>query len=373
MRLPCVLAILSSLCVCPANRATVLTLGSAVVRSGQVTIAALSFASEGQAVSGVQFEIEWAAPLVIAVAAGGQIRASAKTLYTAMPSRNAQRLLITGLNATEIRDGDLLRCFLSVLPGSTAGTAHVTFKNVVATSPAGDAVSVRADSAIVSIESATSAATFPSEAILNAASLEPGPLCPGEIITILGAPDVSFVLINGTPAAILYAGIGQINAVIPFGLDMAHNARIDMKTDTRSVGSASASIAPTAPAVFTQAGTGIGAGAILNQDYSVNSFDNPAAADSILMVYGAGFGAVNPPTADGHISIGPAATTLPVTATIAGVPADVTYAGAAPGLIAGVAQINVRVPKGLPPNPSAPILLSVGGVTTAAGVTVALK
>jgi len=55
------------------------------------------------------------------------------------------------------------------------------------------------------------------------------------------------------------------------------------------------------------------------------------------------------------------------------VPAEVTYAGAAPGLIAGVAQINVRVPKGLAPTPSAPILLSVGGVTTAAGVTVALK
>jgi trimeric autotransporter adhesin len=66
-------------------------------------------------------------------------------------------------------------------------------------------------------------------------------------------------------------------------------------------------------------------------------------------------------------------TNAPVTATVGGVPAEVTYAGTAPTIAAGVTQINVRVPDGLPANPATPILLTVGSVTTPPGVTVAIQ
>ncbi len=130
---------------------------------------------------------------------------------------------------------------------------------------------------------------------------------------------------------------------------------------------------PAAPAIFTVSGNGTGPGAILNEDYTVNSFSNPAAPGSVILVYATGFGPLSPPAADGEIATAAAPTTLTVSARIAGIPSEVTYAGAAPGLIAGVVQINVRIPKGAGPNPAAPILLSAGSAATPAGVTVALQ
>ena len=84
----------------------------------------------------------------------------------------------------------------------------------------------------------------------------------------------------------------------------------------------------------------------------------------MIQVYGTGFGALNPLPADGQLTQVLATTISAVTATIGGVPAEVLYAGAAPGLIAGVVQINVRVPDGPSANLAAPILLRMGSFTT---------
>jgi uncharacterized protein (TIGR03437 family) len=91
------------------------------------------------------------------------------------------------------------------------------------------------------------------------------------------------------------------------------------------------------------------------------------------MLFGTGFGALNPLPADGQIEQILASTPSPVTATIAGVSAAVIYAGAAPGLIGGVMQINVRVPEGLNANLATPISLSMGSFATAARVTVSIQ
>ena len=91
------------------------------------------------------------------------------------------------------------------------------------------------------------------------------------------------------------------------------------------------------------------------------------------MIYGTGFGALDPNPADGEIASVLATTKSPVTATIDGVPADVVYAGAAPGLISGVTQVNVRVPQEIAPNPAASVMLTVAGHATPAGVTIAIR
>jgi uncharacterized protein (TIGR03437 family) len=116
----------------------------------------------------------------------------------------------------------------------------------------------------------------------------------------------------------------------------------------------------------------MGQGAILNQNFTANSPANPAARGSVVVLYGTGFGLLDPQPADGAIADQTAVTRFAVTASLAGVPAEVTYAGAAPGLIAGVVQINVRIPEGIAPNLAAPITLTVGQAVTPT-VTIAIR
>jgi uncharacterized protein (TIGR03437 family) len=69
----------------------------------------------------------------------------------------------------------------------------------------------------------------------------------------------------------------------------------------------------------------------------------------------------------------PYATPLaPVTATIGGLQAEITYAGAAPLAPVGVFQINVRIPTAVAAG-NAPVNVSVGGIVTTQRVTVAVR
>ncbi len=49
------------------------------------------------------------------------------------------------------------------------------------------------------------------------------------------------------------------------------------------------------------------------------------------------------------------------------------YAGAAPGLIAGILQVNVRIPAGAPVGPAVEVGLEVGDVRSPAGVTLVIR
>ena len=90
-------------------------------------------------------------------------------------------------------------------------------------------------------------------------------------------------------------------------------------------------------------------GAILNQDGSVNSSANPAPRGSIVSLFGTGMGLMDPLPEDGQvINDAEHQLRLPVQVMFGGlIPGEVLYAGAAPGLVAGVIQINVRIPQNL--------------------------
>jgi uncharacterized protein (TIGR03437 family) len=62
-----------------------------------------------------------------------------------------------------------------------------------------------------------------------------------------------------------------------------------------------------------------------------------------------------------------------VTAQIGGAPADVYYAGEAPGYTSGLQQFNLLIPATVPRGSSVPVTLRVGGVGTQAGVTVSIR
>ena len=74
---------------------------------------------------------------------------------------------------------------------------------------------------------------------------------------------------------------------------------------------------------------------------------------------------------DGAIAPAAGNQTLPVKATIGGVPAEVVYAGPAPGEVNGIMQVNLGVPTGL--TGAQPLVITVGGIASQSGVTVAVK
>ena len=63
---------------------------------------------------------------------------------------------------------------------------------------------------------------------------------------------------------------------------------------------------------------------------------------------------------------------LPVSLTIAGIPAEILYAGSAPGFV-GLMQINARIPAGFVPPGDLPVVLRVGPYQSSAGVTLAVQ
>ena len=142
----------------------------------------------------------------------------------------------------------------------------------------------------------------------------------------------------------------------------------------KSTNAITMAVSPASPGLFTVAQNGSGQGCILNQDYSLNSAANPAARGEIVMIWGTGGGPTVPASTDGQFTTGTyPIVPPPVTATVGGLDAEVIWAGAAPGMVAGINQFNVRVPSGAASGKNVPIILKVGSVASPATVTLAVK
>jgi uncharacterized protein (TIGR03437 family) len=239
----------------------------------------------------------------------------------------------------------------------------------------------------------TSAPAAANSGFVNAASLLGGAVAPGELVSIFGTGlgplwPTSFkvsdgkiadhlatvqVLFDGRPAAITAISANQINVFVPFGVAGQASTQVIVKVDGVTSAAVTVPVAESGFGLFTANASGSGQAAALNQDYSYNNAKTPAAAGSIVSFYGTGVGAMAPVPADGSITAAPLPSLeLPVTVTIGGVEAEVLYAGAAPSLPAGIVQINARVPDGVAAG-DAPVVVSVGDVRTAPGVTVAVR
>lgn len=229
--------------------------------------------------------------------------------------------------------------------------------------------------------------------IVNAASYAAGAVAPGEVVTIYGAKfgpasvvtaqfDSSGrvssnlagvqVLFDGVPAPLIYALAGQVSAIVPFGVVDRTQTMVQYSYNGVTSNTVTAPVAASMPAIFAADASGAGPGAILNQDRSVNGASNPAAAGSVIQIFATGGGAVAGGAADGALAGGAGSQSLPVTATVGGLDAKVIYAGPAPGLVNGVLQVNVTVPAGLGSG-AQPVVISVGGIASQAGITVAVK
>jgi uncharacterized protein (TIGR03437 family) len=134
------------------------------------------------------------------------------------------------------------------------------------------------------------------------------------------------------------------------------------------------------PGVFTVDASGYNQAAILNADGSPNSGENPAERGSIVAMYLTGEGLTNPLSADGSI-IGdtPPKPRLPVSVwfedprTGDGESAEVLYAGAVSGSVAGLMQLNIRVPAGARSGSLVPFYLQIGAGLAEVGFTLAVR
>ncbi len=131
------------------------------------------------------------------------------------------------------------------------------------------------------------------------------------------------------------------------------------------------------PGIFSYDRSGSGPGAILNQDYSVNSAARPAAKGSVVAIYCTGAGITVPASTDGALATltppFPSLAAQPVTVTIGGLPADVVYSGAAPGAINGLTQIDAVVPGGLKSGSSVPVVVTIGGVSSQGNLSMSIQ
>ena len=91
-----------------------------------------------------------------------------------------------------------------------------------------------------------------------------------------------------------------------------------------------------------------------------------------MALWATGGGQTIPLSVDGEVTAEVKVPLLPVRVTVDRTDADVVFNGAAPGMVAGVLQVNLRVPAGARSG-ALPVVLSVGGAPSPAGVTLAVK
>jgi uncharacterized protein (TIGR03437 family) len=96
------------------------------------------------------------------------------------------------------------------------------------------------------------------------------------------------------------------------------------------------------------------------------------------MIYCTGGGVTIPASVDATITPVPPplynlSPTNPVSVTIGGIPATVSYNGAAPSQIAGLTQVNAQVPADVTPGTKVPVVVQIGTWQSQPGVTLAVK
>ena len=232
-------------------------------------------------------------------------------------------------------------------------------------------------------------------AVTNAASYDSA-IAPGQMVVVWGShmgPDKPVplqqdsnglvsstagevrILFDGIPAPMVYAVSTQCSAVVPyFG---ATKTTTHVQVEYKGVRSEPVEVAvgATAPGLFTMDFSGKGQGAILNEDnVTRNSASAPARPGSVVVLWGTGEGITDPPGVDGRPAVDVLPKPLgPVSVEIGGLPAAVEYAGAAPGNIPGLLQINARISQDVTPGDRVPLRVKVGNRTSQEGVTVAVR
>jgi uncharacterized protein (TIGR03437 family) len=197
-------------------------------------------------------------------------------------------------------------------------------------------------------------------------------VAPGEVVTLWGddfGPEIPVagvpgtdgrtpralggvqVLIDGIASPLLYVSKNQINAVAPFALAPGTTVQAQVEYSGDRSNPVLLSARELDFLVFRSMDTSR-LPLVINQDGTLNSAANPAEPGSAVAVWATGLGQTAPPSLDGVISSYPLPRLAAGVGVACGPPGGewvvVEYAGAAPTLVAGLSQINIRLPRDAP-------------------------
>jgi len=241
-----------------------------------------------------------------------------------------------------------------------------------------------------------STVTISANGIGNAASYAGGSVAPGEIVVIFGSglgPNTlaglqldshgnvstslsgTQVLFDGIAAPLIYSQAKAVSAVVPYEVNGKNSTQVQVIYQGQPSNVVAMPVTSVMPGIFTDDASGRGQGAVVNQDGTMNSATNPAAAGSVVFFYATGEGQTVPGGVDGQPDGSPAPVPAgqPVTVTIGGINAQTMYAGGVPGLVAGVLQVNAQIPSGVATGNAVPIVLTIGGKASQTGATLAIR
>jgi uncharacterized protein (TIGR03437 family) len=216
--------------------------------------------------------------------------------------------------------------------------------------------------------------------VVNGANYQ-SPVAPGSIVSIFGTGLASGTLsatgvplattlqnvtvtFNGIPAPLFYVSPKQINAQAPYGL-AGGSATVQVSAPGSPTVSQNVTISAAAPGIFTADQSGTGPGMILRaDDFQVVSQSAPTRAGAYVSIYCTGLGEVTSTVLQGNAAPTPPPNTAAMPqVSIGNIPAQVTFSGLAPGY-AGLYQINVQIPAGVPTGNAVPVVLTSAGVSS---------
>lgn len=148
------------------------------------------------------------------------------------------------------------------------------------------------------------------------------------------------VFFDNIPAPLISVEATSVVCFVPF--EVGSTTEVTVVVNGQRSNTVLAGISLSAPQILS----------VTNQDGSLNSAAHPAQPGSVIALYVSGLGQTNPPGDDGLTNAAPLP--VPLAPINIYVPTDMPYlqvtpqfVGAAPGLIAGISQVNIQLPKAI--------------------------
>ncbi len=219
--------------------------------------------------------------------------------------------------------------------------------------------------------------SFERAGVTHAGSYRPGFVAPGQATVIFGknfgAPgNETHVYFDGVEVQQIYLYSGQVSVFAPFELAGKSSTEIEISYGVSRSTKVTVPVLQQNPSLLTARSDGAGPVAALNQDSTLNTAANGAPAGTIVTLFGTGAGQTSPASANGQLGPANASFLEPMTVQIGGQNAEILYQGPAPALTAGVFQLNVRIPAGVPAGPAL-VSISQGGQVSQMGNSVWVK
>jgi len=371
-----------------------LSLGSYSGVPGGTVAANLMFASQGDAVSGIQFELDYDATILSINAIAGQAVTGAGKEVQVSPDR--KKFLVAGLNQNLIADGVLVVLNIAVKDGSASGTYPVRFTSATSSDTRGTTKPMTSTSGVVQVGVARTPAISPGGVVQNFSGRPE--IAPNTFISIYGSNfegvgrkwdasdfqgqnlpaqlDGISATVNGKSAYVVYVGPTQVNVITP---DDSFVGTADVQVRTRGGSSSPMKVAMSRQApglanfvvngktylVATRGdGSVVGSAALSSSGVTFR----PGRAGETVSLWGSGFGDCNPSAPSGVILSGDFPLKADVQVTVGGQAAIVSYKGM---VSAGLAQVNVQLPQVAAGDQE--ILVRVDGATAVSNVFLTLQ